>query len=117
MADPKMPDPEPRRVSQPGKTRPDETPTPVEAPKQPSEWEKEVPHTGSQPVALTGRYGEGNYEATREYAEGYEEFASQTTPDESVRKGKKIDPDDPALKEAEQRGKRAEARPSAPSIH
>ncbi len=109
MADPKTP--EPRRVSQPEESRPDETPKP------PSEWEKEVPHTGSQPVARTGRYGEGNYEATREYAEGYEEFASHTTPDESVRKGKEIDPDEPSLKDAEQRGKRAEARPSAPSIH
>lgn len=50
--DPKEPDEEPRRTSQPN---PDEQPmTPMEAPSSPNtEFEKQVPHQGNQPIART----------------------------------------------------------------
>lgn len=120
MNDPKTPNQEPRRTSQPGKktNEPRETPGTKAAPA--TEYEKDVPHTGEQPVAYTGKSGEGSYEGTREYSEGYEEFASHTSAEESVEKGKKIDPNEPSLKDAEQRAKRGQARvsrPSSESIH
>lgn len=123
MSDPKTPQ-EPRRVSQPGQTpgqEPNEIPggtPPVEAPSTPqTEYEKHVPHSPNQPVAHTGKSGEGSYEGTRKYAEGYDEFARTTTPDTAVAKAKKIDPDDPSLRKAEERAKHAAERTSSSSIH
>jgi len=113
MNDPSKPNQEPRRVSQPNQPSQPQKTKPVEAPG--SEYEKEVPHSGEPPVAHTGKFGEGSYEGTREYAEGYEEFARSTSPDESVKKGQEIDPNDPVLKEAEERAK--SARVSSTSIH
>jgi hypothetical protein len=114
MNDPKKPGEEPQRVSQPDEM-PGQTP-PMQAPARPAEYEKNVPHEPGQPIAHTGTVGEGSYEGTRKYREGYEKFSRQTSPDEARRKAEQINPDDPSLKQAEQRGKDA-ARISAPSIH
>ena len=108
MNDPKNPNEEPQRVSQPEKQTP-----PMEAP------EKTVPHESGQPVAMTGESGEGSYEGTRKYREGYDKFSQKTSPDDAQKKAEKIDPNDPSLKQAEQRGKSGGTggRISAPSIH
>ena len=94
MTDPKKPM-EPQRTSQP-QTPPDETPSHPG-----TEYEKNVPHTPEQPVAMSGESGEGSYQGTREYLEGYERFSESHSPEETVREAKKINPDDPKLKEAE----------------
>jgi len=123
MNDPKkQPQEEPRRTSQPN---PGEQPmTPMEAPSTPNtEFEKQVPHQGNMPIAKTGKVGEGSYEGTRQYDEGLEEFSKKSSPEQSVQQAKKIDPDDPELKRAEQIGKSKQAnmsserRTSSASIH
>ena len=151
MQEPKKePQEEPRRTSQPN---PGQQPmTPMEPPTAPgTEYEKQVPHQGNQPIAessassnsgpnprLTGadsraigkmgQSGEGSYEGTRDYDEGLEKFTQSHPPDESVRKGKQIDPNDPELAKAEAIGKSKQAnvahegrksgdgRASAPSV-
>lgn len=115
MNDPKKPNEEPRRVSQPDEM-PGQTP-PMEAPSRPGiEYEKNVPHEPGQPIAMTGDKGEGSYTGTKKYQEGYKKFSQQTSPEDARKKAAKIDPNDPSLKEAEQRGKDA-GRVTSPSIH
>lgn len=107
MNDPKKPNEEPRRVSQPeqpGQTKPG------------TEYEKNVPHEHGQPVAMTGDKGEGSYTGTKQYQEGYKKFSQKTSPEDARKKAEKIDPNDPQLREAEQRGKDA-GRTTSPSIH
>jgi len=65
---------------------------------------------------MTGEKGEGSHQGTRKYREGYEKFSQKTSPEDARRMAEKIDPNDPALKQAEQRGKEA-GRAPAPSIH
>jgi hypothetical protein len=103
MSHPTKGNPAPR-AARPGQTPPKATSS-----------TKRSGESAEQAIARKGKYGEGSYEGTREYAEGYEEFAQSTSPDESVEKGKKIDTNDPALKEAEERAKRG--RTSSTSIH
>lgn len=111
MNDPNKPNEEPRRVSQPSQN------PPVQAPgNPPSEYERNVPHNPDPSVAMTADKGEGSYEGTRKYQEGYKKFSQQTSPDDARKKAEKIDTNDPSLKQAEQRGKSA-GRVSAPSIH
>jgi hypothetical protein len=131
---------EPQRTSQPN---PQEQPmTPMEAPGTPStEYEKQVPHQGNRPIAhgggaamptssprgsssdavsRTGKSGEGSYEGTRDYDDGLAKFSKEHSPEESVERGKKIDPNDPELKRAEEAGKRKGMdgqRRSSPSVH
>ena len=103
MPDPNKKPEEPQRTSQP---MPNQPTTPMEAPVSPStEYEKQVPHEGNQPVAHAGKSGEGSYEATQRYDNGIDQFSKQNSPDQSFEKGKKIDVDDPALKKAEAAGK------------
>jgi len=105
--------PEEPRPSQP-QAPPPQTP-PNEAPETPNtEYEREVPHTGSQPIARTADGGEGSYEGTRQYDEGLEQFTQEHSPDESLREASEIDPDDPELVRALEEGKRP--RPSKPQI-
>jgi len=106
MNDPKNPGEEPKRVS-----NPDEVPNK----ESPSEFEKNVPRT-SEPISMSGEAGEGSYEGTRKYREGYDKFSQKTSPEDAQKKAEKIDTNDASLKQAEQRGKNA-GRISAPSIH
>jgi hypothetical protein len=111
---PMQPNQQPQRTSQPmqpGQTPPNETPASPD-----TEYERNVPHTTDQPVAQTGKHGEGSYEGTKQYDQGLEEFGKKNPPDESVRRGKQIDTDDPALREAEKRAKAGDTgRVSTPS--
>jgi hypothetical protein len=66
-------------------------------------------------VSKSGKGGEGSYEGTKKYQEGFEKFAEDTSADEAVKKAGEINPDDASLKKAEQRGK--DGRTSAHSIH
>lgn len=118
MNDPKNPNQEPRRTSQP--QQPGNEP-PMEAPTSPAtEFEKNVPHPGAnQPVAKAGESGEGSYKGTEQYTEGYKKFAQQTSPDEALKKAKQIDPNDPKLREANEKGKAKASdveRASSPSL-
>lgn len=110
MNDPNKPN-EPQRVSNPEQTPPMETP-PMPA----TEYEKNVPHAPDQSTAMSqsGKGGEGSYEGTKQYQEGYKKFSQQTSPNDAIQKANKINPNDPSLKQAEQQGKQ---RVSAPSIH
>jgi hypothetical protein len=99
--DPKHKPEEPQRTSQP---HPGETP--IEAPDQPdTEYERNVPHQGSEPIAHMGTSGEGSYEGTKQYDDGLDAFSKQHSVDESIEAGRKIDTNDPALKAAEEKGK------------
>jgi hypothetical protein len=69
-----------------------------------------------QPIAKTGKKGEGSYEGTKKYQEGYQKFSQQTSPEDARKRAEKIDPNDPSLKEAEKRGKEAGERLSSPSV-
>ncbi|MGZ3420875.1 MAG: hypothetical protein ACXVEE_23565 [Polyangiales bacterium] len=112
MNDPKQPNQEPRRVSNPQPSQP----PPIETPSAPqTEYEKEVPHSPNQPVAKTGTKGEGSYEGTRQYDEGLEKFTETHSNEETIQAAKKIDPNDPALKQAEKKAR--EGRVSSSSIH
>lgn len=126
--DPNQKPQEPQRTSQP--TQPNQPPPPMEMPGQPNtEYEKQVPHEGNQPIARVGEGGEGSYEGTQKYDNGLDQFSKQNSPEQSFEKGRKIDVDDPALKQAEQAGKQPaktggerkpqlkpdEGRPSSPS--
>jgi hypothetical protein len=100
---PTNPDQEPRRTAppeQPGQTPPNEAP-----PSPATEYEKHVPHDPNQPVARAGTVGEGSYEGTRAYDDGLEQFSKDVSPEEAVQRARKIDVDDPELKDAERRGK------------
>jgi hypothetical protein len=113
MNDPKTPSQEPRRVSNP---QPGEAP-PMEAPPQgpQTEYEKEVPHSPNQPVAKMGGKGEGSYEGTKQYDEGLEKFSETNSNEDTIKRAKSIDVDDPALKKAEKKAR--EGRVSSASIH
>lgn len=111
MNDPKKnPGQEPQRVSSPNEMPSQSKP--------PTEFEKNVPH-GDTPVSMSGKGGEGSYEGTKKYREGYDKFAQQTSPEDAQKKAEKIDANDASLKQAEQRGKNGGTggRISAPSIH
>lgn len=113
MNDPNKPTPEPQRVSNPNPNTP-----PMEAPPRPqTEYEKNVPHNPDQSVAVSksGKGGEGSYEGTKQYQEGYDSFARQTSPEDALKKAREINPDDPSLEQAEQRARAG--RVSAPSVH
>ena len=120
MNDPNKPNEEPRRVSNPNPQTP-----PIEEPPMPgTEYEKNVPHQPepSTAVSKSGEAGEGSYQGTRQYLEGYEKFAEKTSPENALKKAKEIDSADPSLKQAEKSGRIAQnggtgGRISAPSIH
>jgi hypothetical protein len=99
--DPNQKPTEPQRTSQP---QPGEKP--MEAPQQPNtEYERNVPHQGNEPIAHTGKSGEGSYEGTKQYDDGLDAFTKNHPVDESIEAGKKIDVNDPSLKAAEEKGK------------
>lgn len=105
-------------MNDPNKQQPQRVSNPTpEQPPAPSEYEKNVPHAPEQPVAISksAKGGEGSYEGTKQYQQGYEKFAKQTSPDDAVKTATEINPNDPSLKQAEQRGK--SGRTSSPSIH
>jgi hypothetical protein len=118
LNDPKKPMEEPQRVSNPNPNTP-----PMEAPSRPqTEYEKNVPHSPDQSVAMKNDgKGEGSYEGTKQYQDGYKKFSEETSPDDAVKKAEQINPNDPSLKQAEQRGKSSNGgtggRISVPSIH
>ena len=99
--DPNKKPTEPQRTSQP---QPGETP--MEAPQQPNtEYERNVPHEGNEPIARTATSGEGSYEGTQKYDNGIDQFSKQHSVQESIEAGRKIDTNDPELKAAEEKGK------------
>ncbi len=102
--DPNQKPTEPQRTSQP--QQPGETPMPVESPPQPgTEYERNVPHQGNEPIAHTGKGGEGSYEGTKQYDDGLDAFTKKHPVEESIESGRKIDMNDPTLKAAEEKGK------------
>ena len=117
MNDPNKKPEEPRRVSNP---QPGETPPMQAPPATPgTEYEKNVPHTKNEPIAISreaGEKGEGSYKGTRQYDEGLENFSKKHSSDESVKKAKQINPDDAQLKQAEKKAKEG-PRISSPSVH
>jgi hypothetical protein len=114
--DPKK-QPEPQRVSNPQQE------PPMEAPQNPqTEYEKSVPHSTEKTtlsVSQDGKGGEGSYQGTKQYQDGYKKFSKETSPDDAMKKANDINPNDASLKQAEQRGKNGGTggRISAPSIH
>jgi hypothetical protein len=58
-----------------------------------------------QAIARTGTVGEGSYEATRAYEEGFQEFSEVHSAEESIADADEIDLDDPELARAEKAGK------------
>lgn len=122
--DPKNPE-QPRRTSQPTPQQPDQPSPPMEAPGNPNtEYERQVPHEGNQPIARTATGGEGSYEGTQRYDNGMDQFSKQHSLEDSIADAKQIDTSDPALGKAEKQAKQGPAkgkadkeRASIPSVH
>lgn len=115
MNDPKKQPQEPQRVS-----NPQQQPAPMQTPPNPqTEFEKSVPHSDDPSIAMSGESGEGSYKGTKQYNEGYKKFSKDTSPEDAIKKANEINPNEPSLKQAEQRGKNGGTggRISAPSIH